>query len=113
MAKFFNTNIKFLRKRKKLSQEDVAEGSGIERSILSRIENNKIDTSIDNAVKLSTYFGIPIDILIGKDLRLEENVILDENHKLDLLIMDKTKELSEEDKKKVANIIDIVISKEK
>ena len=106
MAKYFNNNIKHLRTIRGLSQEEVSNGSGIERSVLSRIENAKIETSIDNAWKLSSFFKVPIDILISRDLRLEENVVLDENHKLDLVIQDKSKDLTEDGKKALINIID-------
>lgn len=110
---YFYTNIKHIREQRKLSLQKMAELINVNASTISRWENNNMGVTIDNAFQISNALKIPMADLVGKDLRLEENVILDENHKLDLLIMDKTKELSEEDKKKVADIIDIVISKEK
>lgn len=112
MARYFNKNIKYLRKQRRISQEELSVATGIERSILSRIENDKIETSIENAYKLSAFFDIPMDQLLGKDLVYEENVMLDESHILDSIIMNKSKELTEDDKQKLINIIDTVFDNE-
>lgn len=110
---YFYDNLKYIRKKKKLSMEKFGELIAQSSANVSRWENKNNGITVDVALDIANKLGYPLGELIEKDLRLEENVILDEDHKLDLLIMDKTKELSEEDKKKVADIIDIVISKEK
>ena len=70
MAEFLNKNIKYLRLMKKISQQKLADMIGVNRSTISRIENDEIETTIDNAYKISVYFGIPLGDLVSKDLSL-------------------------------------------
>lgn len=68
MARFLNKNIKRLREALNLSQLALEKKTGIDRSTISRIENNEIETTIENAIKLSEAFEIPLNILVNKDL---------------------------------------------
>lgn len=70
MAEFLNKNIKYLRLMKKISQQKLADMIGVNRSTISRIENDEIETTIDNAYKISVYFNIPLGDLVSKDLSL-------------------------------------------
>jgi transcriptional regulator with XRE-family HTH domain len=72
MAEFLNNNIKYLRTKKKLSQQFLADQIGVDRSTISRIENNETETGIDNAIKLAEILDVPISDLIDKDLRKEK-----------------------------------------
>lgn len=74
MAKYLNENIKYLRTKNGVSQQELANKVGIDRSTISRIENNEIDTTIDNAVKIAEALNIPLLDLIGRDLRIEDNI---------------------------------------
>lgn len=62
-----NTNIKFLRKKKALTQESLAQALGISRSKLAGYELT-ITPPLDILVKISEYFGVSLDILIKEDL---------------------------------------------
>ncbi|WP_144605323.1 XRE family transcriptional regulator [Algoriphagus algorifonticola] len=62
-----NTNIKFLRKKKALTQESLSEALGISRSKLAGYELT-ITPPLDILVKISEYFGVSLDILIKEDL---------------------------------------------
>ncbi|WP_297335344.1 LexA family transcriptional regulator [Algoriphagus sp.] len=62
-----NLNIKFLRKRKNLTQESLAQALGISRSKLAGYESN-INPPIETLVKLSDYLGISLDILLKEEL---------------------------------------------
>lgn len=42
---------------------------------ISRIENNEIETTIDNAIKIAEAFNIELFDLIGMDLRQQENIM--------------------------------------
>jgi len=66
---FFHSNIKFLRERKKLSQETLAEKLDLTRSKLNAIENGhtKSPQPIDY-VNFSEFFKISIDSLLKVDL---------------------------------------------
>lgn len=67
---YFCSNFKFLRKRKKRSQEEVASGLGIKRSSVNNYENEYAFPGIDSLPAISRYFGISIDFLINEDLSL-------------------------------------------
>ena len=54
-------NIYFLRKRKKLTQEDFAKKMKISNKTISKWE-------FDDLLKISKYFNVPINVLINKEL---------------------------------------------
>jgi transcriptional regulator with XRE-family HTH domain len=64
---YINSNIKFLRKRKSLTQETMANAIGISRSKLAGYELN-INPPLDNLIGISDYLGVSIDVLLRKDL---------------------------------------------
>lgn len=102
MAKYLNKNIKYLRTIKNISQQNLADKIGIDRSTISRIENNEIETTIDNAIKIAEFFNVSMEDLTGKDLSLE-NRTFDE---LDILF-DKHKDiLTDDDKEYIKFIIE-------
>lgn len=61
-------NIKTLRKKAGLTQEALAEQMGIKRSLIGAYEEGRAEPRINNLVKLSEVFNIPIDVLVQKDL---------------------------------------------
>ena len=61
-------NIRVLRDLKKLSQEQLAEGLGINRSRLGAYEEGRNEPPIEMLVNLSSYFQISIDALVRGDL---------------------------------------------
>lgn len=66
---FFGSNIKFLRSRKQISQQRLAEELGITRSQLSAYEKGQTrNPTIELMLKLSAYFRLSLDILIKIDL---------------------------------------------
>lgn len=54
-------NIKELRKAKGLRQEDLAEVLNVTRQTIIAIENNKYDPTLELAIKISAFFGIPVN----------------------------------------------------
>lgn len=66
---FWNTNIKFLRNRRKWSQEQLAQKLGITRSKLNAHENGQTkNPALEDLLLFSNFFKIPIDVLIKVDL---------------------------------------------
>ncbi|MDD4745720.1 MAG: LexA family transcriptional regulator [Salinivirgaceae bacterium] len=65
---FFSSNIKFLRKRQRHTQDDVATSLEMKRSTLSGYENGVALPSVSVLLAFSDYFGISIDTLIRVDL---------------------------------------------
>ena len=87
MAKYLNKNIKFLRTSNNMSQQKLADLIGIDRSTVSRIENNEIETTVDNAINIAQVFKISLSDLINKDLRIpnkceEEYITPDEMNRV-------------------------------
>jgi len=62
-----NTNIKFLRKKKNLTQEMLASTLGISRSKLAGYESS-VNPPLDTLVKISDALGVSVDILLREDL---------------------------------------------
>ncbi len=71
---YFPSNIKFLRKRKGRTQDDVAAALDLKRSTLSGYENGVAQPGIDVLVSFSGYFNMSIDTLLKIDIaRLSES----------------------------------------
>ncbi|HCC72106.1 MAG TPA: DNA-binding protein [Bacteroidales bacterium] len=64
----FAKNIKFLRKRKGRTQDDVASVLGLKRSTLSGYENNVAEPGIEVLIAFSKYYEIAVDTLLKMDL---------------------------------------------
>jgi transcriptional regulator with XRE-family HTH domain len=71
---YFASNIKFLRKRKGRTQDDVAVALNLKRSTLSGYENGVAQPGIEILISFSSYFNIAIDTLLKLDIpRLSES----------------------------------------
>ena len=65
---FLSENIKFLRKRKKLTQSDLAEALGTKRSSINNYENGTTVPPLNLLVGLSDLFHLSVDTLIRINL---------------------------------------------
>jgi Helix-turn-helix. len=61
---YFASNIKFLRKRRGRTQDDVAVALNLKRSTLSGYENGVAQPGIDVLVSFSRYFNLSIDTML-------------------------------------------------
>ncbi|PKR81725.1 DNA-binding protein [Brumimicrobium salinarum] len=68
MEIFLATNLKLLRKYRKMSQEDVANKLNLTRSSYSGYENGVAEPGIENLVKMSKFYRIPTDDLLNRNL---------------------------------------------
>jgi transcriptional regulator with XRE-family HTH domain len=66
---FINENIKFLRKKQGLTQEQFSQKIGIKRSLLGAYEEGRAEPGYENLVKMATTFQVSIDHLITNDFR--------------------------------------------
>lgn len=64
-----NEQIKKLRIAKGLNQVQLANALGITKQCVSNWENNNIQPSVDMLIKLSSFFSVPSDYLLGLDKR--------------------------------------------
>ena len=87
----FGEKIKRFRRDKGLRLTDVAEMTGLSKSFLSQIENNKISPSVETLYRLSTAFERPIgyffedleedtDFLVRKGQRKKMEIDVDRTH---------------------------------
>lgn len=63
----FSERLKELRKRKNLTQKELAEQIGIKRNSYSDWENGKTEPSYENLVMLADLFDVSLDWLFGRD----------------------------------------------
>lgn len=66
---YFSSNIKILRKRKGLSQEEVASSLGIKRTSLTGYEKGTSAPPLKTLIELSEYYQISLDIILKEDLQ--------------------------------------------
>ena len=72
MENFFSKNIKYIRELKGLSQNKLAEMLDVNQTTIARWEDENRIPTIDKAIQVSSILKIPLNILIGKDLRVEK-----------------------------------------
>ncbi len=63
-----SNNIKFLRKRQHLTQEQLAQKIGIKRSLVGAYEEGRADPRLNNLLKMSDLFNVSVDTLISRDI---------------------------------------------
>lgn len=61
-------NIKFLRKKERLTQEQLAEKIGIKRSLLGAYEEGRADPRLNNLLVIARIFDVSVDKLISSDI---------------------------------------------
>ena len=84
---YFNSNIRFLRNRKKLTQDQLSAALEIKRSTLNNYENGISGPSIPTLILLSDYFHIAIDTLLRVDLsKLRESQLYELEHGQDVFL---------------------------
>lgn len=66
------SNIKYLRKKHEMTQEDMAVFLGFRgKSSLCAVETGKVGLSVENLEKLADFFGVTLDQLVKQDLSKE------------------------------------------
>jgi transcriptional regulator with XRE-family HTH domain len=102
MTNYFSKNLKYLRKKKNIDQQVMAEDLGIAQSTLSCYENGLRTPDLDMVSKISNYLNITDDF-ITKDLTIESSKTFDE---LDILFSKHKDILTDEDKEYMKFIIE-------
>lgn len=84
---YFDSNIKFLRGRRKLTQDQLAAALEIKRSTLNNYENGISGPSIQSLILLSDFFHVAIDTLLRVDLsKLRESQLYELEHGQDVFL---------------------------
>ena len=65
---FLSSNLRFLRKRRKLSQQQLADDLGVKRSNIAAYETKNVEPRLALINDISRYFDIPLEHLVTTDL---------------------------------------------
>lgn len=102
MTNYFSKNLKYLRNKKNIDQQVMAEDLGVAQSTLSCWENGLRSPDLDMIAKISKYLNIYEDF-ITNDLTLKNNTNFDELE----ILFDKNKDiLTDDDKEYIKFIIE-------
>ena len=72
----FGERLSYLRKNKGLSQNDLATVVNLTDKSISKWENNEVKPSMEDFVKLSSYFNVSLDFLVSGIIREEDKIIV-------------------------------------
>lgn len=64
--KLFGNRIMKLRKEKNLTQSELADILGVQKTQISEMENGNRTTTIEKLYILADYFNVSIDYLVGR-----------------------------------------------
>ncbi len=98
----FGERITQLRKRLKMSQEDIAKKIGTSAPVVGRYERGEIKPSVEVAAKIADALEVTIDYLVGR----AEEIITDKKM---LKRLEGIEGLPEEEKEKIYYFIDMAI----
>lgn len=102
--------LKFLRNERGESLEKIAQYLNVTIQTISNYENEKRDMTPDTIIKLSDYFGVSTDYLLGKsDVRNPEKIEVDNDKlKIGLFVKDYSK-ITDEQKKQIEDFAKFVL----
>ena len=63
--------LKIQREGAKLTQGELAKQTGITQAAISRWEDDLRVPNIENCIKLADFYGITLDELVGRDLKVK------------------------------------------
>ena len=106
MSNYFSSNLKYLREKKKLSQNKFAEMIGVNQTTVARWEDDNRTPNLDNAIDVSNALNIPLPDLVGRDLRIEDSIPKNDNDYKKILqdkgLMDENENI---DKEKIDDLL--------
>ena len=115
----FGETLKRLRQRNNISQDELAKKLNVKQYVISSWEIERSEPNIEQIKFLSTFFNVPTDYLLGKDIIIvsdeKEFKIVTNHFKQDINddvineVIKLLEELNEKDKNKIVKIIENVI----
>ena len=103
MTRLYNKNLKYLRQKKDISQQELADNLNLDRSTISRWENDEMDITVGNAIQIADFFNVPIEDFTSTDLSKPQKQSFDE---LELLFSKNKNILSDDDKETIKFVIE-------
>lgn len=77
MANYFASNLKFLREKKGLSQNKLAEKVGVNQTTIARWETEEIKPSIDNVEQIASALNVSLPDLLITNLKFDNGILVD------------------------------------
>lgn len=79
-------NLRLLRQKNGMSQQQLADVLGISQQSVNKYENHNIEPDITTLITLANYFGVSVDFLIGKSENEDADNLIsaDEKHILNI-----------------------------
>lgn len=91
---FFGSNLKFLRKARGFTQDELAYELNIKRSKIGSYEEGRAHPPYDKLAEIARYFHVAIDHLINRDFRLMKEVPLFNEEQLNTPILQPSRVLA-------------------
>ncbi|MDR1689084.1 MAG: helix-turn-helix domain-containing protein [Clostridiales bacterium] len=63
----FNEKLKNLRRNKNMTQQDLAEALGIDRTTVTKYESKNVTPPIASVRKICEFFGVSMDFMLGTE----------------------------------------------
>ena len=102
----FSDNLRLLRTKHRLSQKEIGDIVGISSQAVSKWENSITEPDNESLLKLSKYFNVSTDYLLGNSDEENQNIKYDND--LEKVLFSKAKELSDDDKRTVLSVINAI-----
>ncbi len=103
MKNNFPRNLKFLRNRENMTQDELAKKMGKDYSTIGKWELGQRNPMMADILKLSDIFNISVQDIVEKDLRIKDEDTYDETN----VLFDKYKDvLTDDDKETIKFIIE-------
>ena len=110
--------LKELRLEKGLTQEKLANKLGINRTTIAKIESGDRDLTLDHIQRMSDFFGVPYDYLLGKTNNRTNTIqVIDMTNSKDgvtpiqMEVLKKKVDLNVKDLEQIMDYIDFIKSK--
>lgn len=68
MSSFITTNLKYLRKRKQLSQQELANQLNLSRSNIAAYERGNSEPNVSKLLRMADFFDVNLSDFLGQDL---------------------------------------------
>lgn len=120
MKNYFKENLKYIREKRKMSQNRLSKLTNVSQATINRWESGENIPTIDNVIDIASVLHIPIEDFLGKDLRTNTSYDPKQNDLKTILkekgLLDENDEINDEDFNKLIEFAmankDYIIKKE-
>lgn len=107
---YFPKNLQFLRKKKNLTQSQLASKVNVDQTTIGRWEDGNREPTVGNASNLAEVFQVSLLDLLDKDLSVEESSNnFNELDEFGILLSSKMKDLPEDKQRLIMNVTKSII----